>query len=134
MHDGKHDSILRDVICISTMLSMQRTSSNALLQYSKLSCLGSCDASQLHYKLWKGIDRLASNALDPVCCSADMLQDIRVPWVILGHSERRSLLKESEDVRNLQYMPLHSMHTKANAASQRCEHTSVACHQLNCKG
>lgn len=31
-------------------------------------------------------------------CSADMLEDIKVPWVILGHSERRSLLKESEEV------------------------------------
>ena len=30
-----------------------------------------------------------------------MLEDIKVPWVILGHSERRSLLKESEEVRNL---------------------------------
>ncbi len=30
--------------------------------------------------------------------SADMLEDIQVPWVILGHSERRSLLNESEDV------------------------------------
>ncbi|KAL3147535.1 hypothetical protein ABBQ38_014589 [Trebouxia sp. C0009 RCD-2024] len=29
--------------------------------------------------------------------SADMLEDIKVPWVILGHSERRSLLKESEE-------------------------------------
>lgn len=34
-------------------------------------------------------------------CSADMLEDIKVPWVILGHSERRSLLKESEEVRTL---------------------------------
>lgn len=34
-------------------------------------------------------------------CSADMLEDIKVPWVILGHSERRSLLKESEEVRAL---------------------------------
>lgn len=32
-------------------------------------------------------------------CSADMLEDIKVPWVILGHSERRSLLKESEEVK-----------------------------------
>ena len=35
----------------------------------------------------------------PMQCSADMLEDIKVPWVILGHSERRSLLKESEEVR-----------------------------------
>ena len=38
--------------------------------------------------------------------SADMLEDIKVPWVILGHSERRSLLKESEEVRQLPG-PLH---------------------------
>ena len=30
--------------------------------------------------------------------SADMLEDIKVPWVILGHSERRALLNESEEV------------------------------------
>lgn len=29
--------------------------------------------------------------------SADMLEDIKVPWVILGHSERRALLNESEE-------------------------------------
>lgn len=40
-------------------------------------------------------------------CSADMLEDIKVPWVILGHSERRSLLNESEDVSEpfLQHWP-----------------------------
>jgi len=27
-----------------------------------------------------------------------MLEDIKVPWVILGHSERRALLNESEEV------------------------------------
>ena len=27
-----------------------------------------------------------------------MLEDIKVPWVILGHSERRALLNESDEV------------------------------------
>ncbi len=27
-----------------------------------------------------------------------MLEDIKVPWVVLGHSERRALLNESEEV------------------------------------
>jgi triosephosphate isomerase len=32
------------------------------------------------------------------CCSAEMLVNLQVPWVILGHSERRALLSESNDV------------------------------------
>ena len=39
------------------------------------------------------------NHVSDLLCSADMLEDIKVPWVILGHSERRSLLKESEEVK-----------------------------------
>ena len=34
----------------------------------------------------------------PACCSADILADYGIPWVILGHSERRSLLNESSQV------------------------------------
>lgn len=30
--------------------------------------------------------------------SAEMLSDMGIPWVILGHSERRSLIGESSDV------------------------------------
>lgn len=32
-------------------------------------------------------------------CSAEMLKDLGLPWVILGHSERRHILKESDEVR-----------------------------------
>jgi len=32
-------------------------------------------------------------------CSADILADLGLKWVILGHSERRALLKESSEVR-----------------------------------
>ena len=28
-----------------------------------------------------------------------MLKDLGLPWVILGHSERRHILKESDEVR-----------------------------------
>ena len=37
----------------------------------------------------------------PAClpCSADILADMGLPWVILGHSERRQLMHESEEVR-----------------------------------
>lgn len=31
-------------------------------------------------------------------CSADILKDYGLEWVILGHSERRSLLNESSEV------------------------------------
>ena len=31
-------------------------------------------------------------------CSAEMLVNLGIPWVILGHSERRSLLNESNEV------------------------------------
>jgi triosephosphate isomerase len=31
-------------------------------------------------------------------CSAEMLVNLDSPWVILGHSERRSLLNESNEV------------------------------------
>ena len=31
-------------------------------------------------------------------CSAEMLLNLEVPWVILGHSERRALLNESNEV------------------------------------
>ncbi|GMP23039.1 hypothetical protein CsSME_00000794 [Camellia sinensis var. sinensis] len=30
-------------------------------------------------------------------CSAEMLVNMGIPWVILGHSERRALLKESNE-------------------------------------
>ena len=33
-----------------------------------------------------------------ILCSAEMLVDLNVPWVILGHSERRALLNESSEV------------------------------------
>lgn len=33
--------------------------------------------------------------------SADILADLGLKWVILGHSERRALLKESSEVRYL---------------------------------
>ena len=38
--------------------------------------------------------------LQPLClpCSADILADLGLPWVILGHSERRQLMNESEEV------------------------------------
>ena len=32
------------------------------------------------------------------CFSAEMLVNLQVPWVLLGHSERRALLGESSDV------------------------------------
>ena len=32
-------------------------------------------------------------------CSAEMLVNLNIPWVILGHSERRLLLKESNEVK-----------------------------------
>lgn len=32
-------------------------------------------------------------------CSASMVKDLGLPWVILGHSERRSIFKESDEVR-----------------------------------
>lgn len=32
-------------------------------------------------------------------CSAEMLKDLGLNWVILGHSERRHILKESDEVR-----------------------------------
>ncbi len=32
-------------------------------------------------------------------CSAEMLVNIHIPWVILGHSERRTLCGESNEVR-----------------------------------
>lgn len=43
---------------------------------------------------------IASNSLmcQFSCCSAEMLVNLQVPWVILGHSERRALLGESSDV------------------------------------
>lgn len=44
-------------------------------------------------------DPSVTQVLPQMQCSADMLEDIKVPWVILGHSERRSLLKESEEVK-----------------------------------
>ena len=46
-----------------------------------------------------------------------MLEDIKVPWVILGHSERRQLLKESEEVTNLStlYQVCLWMHTASSA-------------------
>lgn len=31
-------------------------------------------------------------------CSAEMLVNLAIPWVIIGHSERRSLLNESNEV------------------------------------
>uniref|UniRef100_A0A2P2L296 Triosephosphate isomerase n=1 Tax=Rhizophora mucronata TaxID=61149 RepID=A0A2P2L296_RHIMU len=33
--------------------------------------------------------------------SAEMLVNLSIPWVILGHSERRSLLNESNEVSNV---------------------------------
>lgn len=33
-----------------------------------------------------------------IFCSAEMLVDLNVPWVILGHSERRALLNETNEV------------------------------------
>lgn len=38
-------------------------------------------------------------------CSAEMLVNLEIPWVILGHSERRSLLHESDEV-SLKGVPL----------------------------
>lgn len=34
-------------------------------------------------------------------CSAEMLVNLDIPWVILGHSERRAILKESNEVGDL---------------------------------
>lgn len=31
-------------------------------------------------------------------CSAEMLGNLGIPWVILGHSERRLILNESNEV------------------------------------
>ena len=31
-------------------------------------------------------------------CSAEILVDLSIPWVILGHSERRALVGESSEV------------------------------------
>lgn len=31
-------------------------------------------------------------------CSAEMLVNLDIPWVILGHSERRAILNESNEV------------------------------------
>ena len=33
--------------------------------------------------------------------SAEMLVNLGIPWVIIGHSERRSLLNESSEVTRL---------------------------------
>lgn len=38
------------------------------------------------------------SSLDNVLCSAEMLVNLGIPWVILGHSERRLILNESNDV------------------------------------
>ena len=40
-------------------------------------------------------------------CSAEMLVNLDIPWVILGHSERRSLLNESNEVGRVTW---HSKH------------------------
>lgn len=34
-------------------------------------------------------------------CSADILADLGLKWVILGHSERRALIKESSEVQQI---------------------------------
>lgn len=34
--------------------------------------------------------------------SAEMLVNLDIPWVILGHSERRQLLNESSEVQSVQ--------------------------------
>ncbi len=42
---------------------------------------------------------MASNLylISNIFFSADMLRDSNIPWVILGHSERRDVFKESDE-------------------------------------
>lgn len=48
---------------------------------------------ELHHH---NIGRLTADAND--VCSAEMLADLGLKWVILGHSERRHIIKEGDEV------------------------------------
>lgn len=61
--------------------------------------------------------------------SAEILADLGIPWVILGHSERRALIGESSEVRHLSsHIPLiirslcvdHDNEAAISSCTQHC--------------
>lgn len=53
-------------------------------------------------------------------CSAEILADLGLKWVILGHSERRALIKETNEVHHetiSNTRKMHAKHTQVNCSS-----------------
>ncbi|CAN1282828.1 Triosephosphate isomerase, cytosolic, partial [Linum perenne] len=56
--------------------------------------------------------------------SAEMLLNLDIPWVILGHSERRALLNESDDV-STGKVASPAQAQEVHAALRKCIHENV---------